>query len=233
VTAWSTIRLEFDNALIDHGGVMDRRAFVASALSALALNGLSLGTSSLQAQAAQEAENGRPGTPEQISAWMSGWMTRGYHGPLVLSRFADPIYILYAPIEWVRPKDNTDSNLASFTVPRGFVTDLASIPRVFWSVLRPDGNYAYAAILHDYLYWTQTRPRKVADDIIRRSMLDFHVDPKSVAVIYEGVRLGGQSSWDQNAKLRASGEKRFLRSFPDDPAITWAQWKANNKHFSA
>ena len=49
-------------------------------------------------------------------------------------------------------------------MPTGFVTDFASIPPIFYSVLRPDGEYAYAAVIHDYLYWTQTRPREDADE---------------------------------------------------------------------
>lgn len=36
-------------------------------------------------------------------------------------------------------------------VPKGFKTDLASIPRFIWSFLPPNGKYQKAAILHDYL----------------------------------------------------------------------------------
>ncbi len=171
------------------------------------------------------------GSPEQIDRWMKVWMTRGYQGPLVLSRFVDPIYFLYSPIKWIPPKTVHDPQLSAFTVPRGFVTDLASIPRIFWSALRPDGNYAYSAILHDYLYWTQSRPRKVADAILRQSMSDFHVPPPTIATIYEAVRLGGQKSWDQNQRLKSQGESRILRTFPEDPAVSWATWKADKSHF--
>lgn len=38
------------------------------------------------------------------------------------------------------------------TVPAGFVTDFASIPRVFWTALPPTGKYGKAAVVHDYLY---------------------------------------------------------------------------------
>jgi len=38
------------------------------------------------------------------------------------------------------------------TVPAGFDTDYASIPRIFWPIYPPDGEYAPAAILHDFLY---------------------------------------------------------------------------------
>jgi hypothetical protein len=188
----------------------------------------------IYSQQQHNADPGVPsdsGSPEQIDHWMKGWMTRGYQGPLILSRFVDPIYFLYSPIKWLPPKTIHDPQLSAFTVPKGFVTDLASIPRIFWSALRPDGNYAYSAILHDYLYWTQSRPREAADTILRESMTDFHVSPATIATIYEAVRLGGQKSWDQNQRLKSQGENRMLTVFPDDPTLSWATWKADKSHF--
>jgi hypothetical protein len=41
------------------------------------------------------------------------------------------------------------------TVPRGFVTDLATIPVYFWWAIKPTGRHGHAAILHDWLYWEQ------------------------------------------------------------------------------
>src|SRR5262245_61834039 len=41
-------------------------------------------------------------------------------------------------------------------VPKGFVTDFASIPQALWSLgLSPHGQYSRAAVIHDFLYWTQ------------------------------------------------------------------------------
>lgn len=37
-------------------------------------------------------------------------------------------------------------------VPAGFITDFASIPRVFWTLWPPTGDYGKAAVVHDYLY---------------------------------------------------------------------------------
>ncbi len=110
-------------------------------------------------------------------------------------------------------------------VPIGFVTDLASIPRIFWSALRPEGRYAYAAVIHDYLYWEQDRPKEQADEIFRIAMQDSKVDTKTVAVIYEAVKLLGNSAWKENRRLREAGEKRILKKFPTDSTITWSQWK--------
>ena len=44
-----------------------------------------------------------------------------------------------------------DPNTA-IRVPVGFVTDFASIPRVFWDWIPPTGAYGKAAVVHDYLY---------------------------------------------------------------------------------
>lgn len=43
------------------------------------------------------------------------------------------------------------------TVPVGQITDLASIPRLLWLIIPPDGSYTPAAAVHDYIY----RERKV------------------------------------------------------------------------
>ena len=110
-------------------------------------------------------------------------------------------------------------------VPVGFVTDFASIPRVFWLLLRPDGSYTHPAIVHDYLYWTQTTSREDADDIFRIMMEDFSIEKATATTIHSAVRLFGEAAWDNNAKLRAAGEKRILKLFPEDPLTTWEDWK--------
>jgi hypothetical protein len=96
---------------------------------------------------------------------------------------------------------------------------------MFWSLLRPDGVYTYPAIVHDYMYWMQDRPREVADEIFRFGMQDFNIDRVTVTAIYEAVRLGGGSAWNSNAKLKHEGEKRVLKEFPQDPKISWDDWK--------
>ena len=48
-------------------------------------------------------------------------------------------------------------------VPQGFTTDFASIPPIFFGLLRPDGLYAVAAVVHDYLYWDQRVDRLTCD----------------------------------------------------------------------
>ena len=110
-----------------------------------------------------------------IAAWMDAWMTdqKATVGNLHLSRFVEPIYYLLKPTTWL--PDKGQEHLKPVNVPVGFVTDFASIPRIFWSVLPPDGKYTHPAIVHDYLYWTQRGPREDADQILKIMMEDFSV----------------------------------------------------------
>lgn len=92
-------------------------------------------------------------------------------------------------------------------------------------MLRPDGEYTYPAIVHDYLYWEQSRPRQVADETLKLGMEDLGIDWLTIEAIFKAVRAGGSSAWSQNATLRASGERRVLKQLPEDPRVTWQEWK--------
>lgn len=174
-----------------------------------------------------------PADPSKaIEAWMDVWMQRdkALVGPLHVGRFADPIYFLLKPITW-KPNPDQLNAAPPVTVPIGFVTDFASIPRIFWSLFRPDGLYTYPAIVHDYLYWTQTTSKDVADRVFRFGMEDIGVEAATITTLFEAVSLGGQSAWDENARLKASGERRVLKNFPEDPRILWGEWKKNPANF--
>lgn len=160
-------------------------------------------------------------TPEK---WMSVWMggRRAVRGPLHIGRFKDPMYYLLRPISWY---PGPESDMQKVIVPKGFVTDFASIPQLFWSLLRPDGEYTYPAVIHDFLYWAQDRPREAADKVFLQAMMEFKIDTATAHLIHGAVRAGGQVAWDNNAKIKSMGEKRVLRNFPENPLISWAEWK--------
>lgn len=192
---------------------------------AYALNTLFTGAATSFLSAAQADAPEFPVDRQDIESWMDKWMkvNRMPGGVLRVARFADPTYYLINPINW-KPNPGQE-DFQAVTVPIGFVTDFASIPRIFWSVLRPDGRYAYAAILHDFLYWTQTRPKKEADKIFKFAMEDFGIGTVTSTAIYEAVNWFGSNAWDESTKLKAKGEKRILRRFPESPTTTWAEWK--------
>jgi hypothetical protein len=124
-------------------------------------------------------------------------------------------------------------------VPAGFVTDFASVPRSFWAVYSPFGQYQWAAVVHDYLYWTQQCSREQADRLMRLAMDESGVTPWTREAIYRSVRLGGQSAWDDNAAAKASGVVRFvpLKETANGPQLPlpvgenddWATYRAKLK----
>jgi hypothetical protein len=157
--------------------------------------------------------------------------TRGLGAPMRLSRFVEPVYFVLSPgITWTPNQDN-GPQYTTVNVPEGFVTDLASIPPILFSVFRADGDYAQAAIVHDYLYWTQRTTRAYADDVFRIAMRDLEVRPATIQQIYAAVRSFGQASWEQNAKLKRGGEHRFLKNFPALAATRWINWKRDPENF--
>lgn len=171
--------------------------------------------------------------PKNMQEWMDAWTgvkARDPVGGLYVYRFKDPMWALTQPIAWRPNSDN--GTMKRVDVPSGFVTDFASIPRVFYSLLRPDGEYAYAAVIHDYLYWFQDRPRRECDEVFKACMLDFKVGQTTAQVIFDAVRTFGGTPWENNRRLRASGEKRVLLKLPTDPRIKWEVWKKDQTVFS-
>jgi hypothetical protein len=146
----------------------------------------------------------------------------------VLSPFhGSDYYYLREPIFWL-PEGSDVARFQRVDVPIGFVTDLASVPSIFWSLLPKDGAYLHAAIVHDYAYWMQTNPRDAADEMLRIGMRELQVPAWKIAAIYRAVRtpmIGGASAWAKNAERKSAGEKRILKRYPSDPRTTWTEWK--------
>jgi hypothetical protein len=86
-------------------------------------------------------------------------------------------------------------------VPAGFITDLASIPRLLRSVFNVNGRSREAAVLHDYLYCSQGLngwlSRAQCDRIFRDAMRDRGVNWLQRVAMWAGVRLGGWLYWSK------------------------------------
>ena len=91
------------------------------------------------------------------------------------------------------------------TVTAGFVTDLASIPRVARLIIPKLGRWNKAAVIHDYLYThlavnvnggdVVVLSRKVADDIFLDGMTDLGVEPWKRRLMWLAVRIFGGFAW--------------------------------------
>lgn len=155
--------------------------------------------------------------------------TKDLGAPLIVKRFKDAYYVVAAGGAWWKAGKG-QRNFAKVEVPIGFVTDFASIPRVFWSLFRPDGVYMYAAVIHDFLYWDQQRDRTEADQVFRYAMQDLRISEWQSTVLFRAVDTFGRAAWESNRSLKASGECRILS--PDaafKPDTTWDEWKKVNR----
>lgn len=116
----------------------------------------------------------------------------------------------------------------SITVPKGFVTDFASVPKGLWSFgLSPHGKFSKAAIVHDYLYWTHSCTREQSDMIMLIAMKESQVGSKSQTLLYEGLDMAGNPAWVDNMNDRKSGIPRIVPveywDFPPD--ATWEKYR--------
>ena len=85
-------------------------------------------------------------------------------------------------------------------VPRGFITDFASIPRIFWNILPPTGKYGKAAIIHDWCYSSAIYTRKKSDKIFLEGMKVLNVKKWKYTIMYYTVRYFGFVAWKNHRK---------------------------------
>lgn len=83
-------------------------------------------------------------------------------------------------------------------VPAAFVTDFASVPRLFWNIFPPWGKYSKAAVVHDYLYVIGGCTRAYADYIFLEAMEVLGVNICTRRIMYSAVRAGGWIYWNRN-----------------------------------
>ena len=57
-------------------------------------------------------------------------------------------------------------------VPEGYITDFATIPKIFWSIYPPFGKYTKAAVLHDRLCDAYLNKETWADVLVSDNLSD-------------------------------------------------------------
>lgn len=102
----------------------------------------------------------------------------------------------------------TTNDGRKIVVPEGFKTNLASTPWVVWWFLPRDGDYAPAAIVHDWLYTV----KEIEGKPITKSEADAIMSEASEAVgvgcvrrgaIWSGLWLGGWWAWHKTRENQA------------------------------
>ena len=89
------------------------------------------------------------------------------------------------------------------TVPAGFSSDGASVPRFFWRLVFPPGDQKAlrAAFVHDWLYRTHPEgwSREAADMLVLKLLLEDGMPKYRAYLAWLGVRLFGGAAWKAGA----------------------------------
>lgn len=83
----------------------------------------------------------------------------------------------------------------TFVVPKGFVTNFASVPRIPLVYELAGDTSSEAATVHDYLYSTHVVSRDVADAVLREASAITSVPWWRRQLMWAGVRMFGWSHW--------------------------------------
>lgn len=88
------------------------------------------------------------------------------------------------------------------TIPAGFWTDFASIPKAIQNILSPLDSHLRAAVLHDYLYYKQVlnyKPitRAFADKLFLDGMKTCGTGKIKRYTMYYAVRSFGWITWNK------------------------------------
>jgi len=92
-------------------------------------------------------------------------------------------------------EDGRISRTVSIVVPRAFVTDLASVPRILEPIFSITGNNLTPAIIHDYLYAVGALSKKESDKVFYVLMLNYGVKKWRAKLMFWAVKFFGGSSY--------------------------------------
>jgi hypothetical protein len=85
-------------------------------------------------------------------------------------------------------------------VPRGTVSNGASVPRLLWWIYPPYGTYTYPAVVHDFLYENNLYTRKFADRQFLIDMGRCNTNKFTKWLFYYIVRIFGGLNWNKFKK---------------------------------
>jgi len=126
----------------------------------------------------------------------------------------------------------SDADMIRVVAPKGFITDLASVPPALRWLFRPDGPWADAAVTHDMIYQAlkgkltgvdislpivalnANHTQLLADRIFLAGMKAVGVDPISRRLLYSAVRAFGSSSYGGKPMLEDYGIENLMRGSP-------------------
>lgn len=147
-------------------------------------------------------------------------MTARFHSALVLKKLEERTWSLAADLVFESARYK-----GIVIAPAGAQTNLASIPRIAWTIFPPIGWYDLGAVIHDCGYSnmlvTQHGDRiftvkEVADNLFYEAMIASGVNRFVARMMYAAVKVGGNPEGHplaENAKQRYEGDVVLLPSY--------------------
>lgn len=108
---------------------------------------------------------------------------------LCCKQIEDDLWELTAPLTY------DAGRFGVFTVPVGFRTDFASVPRAPIAWLYCGGQGEAAAVVHDYLYKVGGVSKDTADRTFYMALRDMGIHPLKAGIMYQAVKIGGWGMW--------------------------------------
>ena len=120
--------------------------------------------------------------------------------PLVVKKVNDNEWEVYEELEYhVGSKDSEEVII----VPKGTLTDFASIPKILWNILPPHTEVAPISVIHDYIYSLRgklpdkTYTREEGDKIFLEGMQVLGVPLWKRYTMFYAVRTAGFIYWNK------------------------------------
>ncbi|OUS10242.1 hypothetical protein A9Q89_11480 [Gammaproteobacteria bacterium 53_120_T64] len=91
------------------------------------------------------------------------------------------------------------------------------------------GQYLFAAIVHDYLYWNQICSKEEADEIFYLAMKESGVGGFTRLAFFQAVDKVGMSSWEENKQNKENGyikivPKTHIDALDSNPSLKWPEY---------
>lgn len=134
-----------------------------------------------------------------------------FKGNTILERMSPTKYKMRSTLSFV-------GSTHTVTVSEGFVTDGASIPRAFYTLIGCpyNGQYIGSAIIHDALYNSRLLPKVDADRMFLEMLKDNGVGAVKRNLMYWAVKFFGKSSYNATTANQAAMLKLLVKVEPHE-----------------
>jgi hypothetical protein len=144
--------------------------------------------------------------------------------------FDDGHHVIGADFKYVLPAARV-----TIVIPKGFVTDYASIPPIARPFMREGLSHNLPGVVHDYLYWRQSCGKDYADRLFLMALQHSGVPYMYRWVMYGAVRSRfGDNAWMQNQRERKDRMPRIIppERIPFPSPNTWKRFRVGLRNDS-